>query len=156
MSCANHIWRLLKSHGWDTDLSKPLPSEMVPSSASKFDCVDSSPPIDNNRKSVNENFTQNVNESFQEENGLNSSVSSLVHETGTCTDHPNNTYGAKNNQLEINLFSVHGSKSREPIMRNFTSYSASATQVQDSEDSSSTMKFSHDEEKIRVMEKKKT
>ena len=30
MSCANYMQRLLKSHRWDTDSSKPLPSEMLP------------------------------------------------------------------------------------------------------------------------------
>ena len=34
MSCANYIRRLLKSHGWDKDSSKPLPPEMVSAQAS--------------------------------------------------------------------------------------------------------------------------
>ena len=52
LSCANYIRRFLKLHGWDTDSSKPLPSEMIPSSVSKFDCVNSNSSIDYDTKRV--------------------------------------------------------------------------------------------------------
>ena len=42
MSCANYIRRLLKSHGWDKDSSKPLPSEMVSISASNSNSMSNS------------------------------------------------------------------------------------------------------------------
>lgn len=35
MSCANYLKRLLKSHGWDTESSKPVPSDVKPVVASE-------------------------------------------------------------------------------------------------------------------------
>ena len=81
---------------------------MVPSSAlsaSNFDCVDLSAPNNSNTRIVDGNF--------QEKNCLKSSVSSLVRRPGTCTDHLDNIYGAKNSQRKINFFSVRGSETRE-------------------------------------------
>ena len=39
MSCANYIQRLLKSHGWDKDLSKSLPLETLSVPVSNSDAT---------------------------------------------------------------------------------------------------------------------
>ena len=66
VSIKEFLSNLSKSYDWGTNSSKPLPSKMV----SISDCVDSSSSNNNNTKSVDGDFTQSVNESFQEENGL--------------------------------------------------------------------------------------
>ena len=64
MSCYNYLRRLLKSHGWDTDSSKALPSEVVP----KPELIVSSDNVDTSNK-CNRESVDNVDD-FREENNF--------------------------------------------------------------------------------------
>ena len=70
MLCYNYLRRLLKSHGWDTDSSKMLPSEVVlkPESIVSSDNVDASNKC--NRESVDDV------DDFREENNFSQSCAS--------------------------------------------------------------------------------
>ena len=65
-----------------------------------------------------------VDGNFQNTSDLKCSDSRMVHESGTCIDHQNNAYKAKNNWREINIFSVRDSEMRKYGMTNFASCSA--------------------------------
>lgn len=58
MSCGNYLRRLLKSHGWDTDSSKPLPTEAIPFSV-RDDESSSINVHENESSSINNNNNNN-------------------------------------------------------------------------------------------------
>ena len=143
MSCANYIQRLLKLQGWDTDSSKPLPPEMVPSSVSSP--LNSSSAVLN--ASENNNTPSVSDERFQKASGLKNFETRVVRKLDTYADHSDDTYGPKNNQNEIDVFSLRDSATRKQKMTYSASCSADEIRTQDPKNSSSTMKLSHGDTK---------
>ena len=122
-------------------MSKPLPSEMVSTSASS----DSASNVLSEPESNNTPCVSNLSERLQEASSLKSLETRMVRKPGTYADNSDDTYGPRNNQNEIDIFSVRDSATRKQEMTYSISCSTDEIQTQDPKGSSSTMQLSHGE-----------
>ena len=100
INCANYIQRLLNSHGWDTNSSKPLPSEMESTPVlSNSASIVTSASTNNNTSRVSNNTpcVDDSNECFHKASDLTSSDTKILRRPCTCAEHSSGTYEPKNN-----------------------------------------------------------